>query len=99
MTKIRNTDPRILDDINSASNEAKQFHDAKAAQEASQIAAKYKGTPTFAKLVSMHLASQTDAAYSKHMAALAASDPKKQAYDKLKAEVTAEVRRDLGLDD
>jgi hypothetical protein len=93
MTKVRNTDPRILDDFANASETAKQFHDARAQQEATAIAAKYKGTPTFLKLVSMHLGAQADKAYSSHMEALAAANPE----TKLKKQIRDEVLTELGI--
>lgn len=95
--RLRNTDPRVLDDLANASETAKEFHRAKAHDEAMRIFDKYKGTPSYLKLISLYLAEQTDKALSKHIQALEAAKPENQRDALLRKQIKAEVLAELGM--
>jgi hypothetical protein len=85
----RSHDLRALDD-GSASDVTKQYAEMQAAREAEAIAKRLGNKPVFLRMVAHHLS---------RLAQGQGYAPKETDFDRLKREVTKDVRRDLGLDD
>ncbi|HEY1247893.1 MAG TPA: hypothetical protein VGE97_02785 [Nitrososphaera sp.] len=85
------------DDIDNMSDMQKQYADSRALQEAQALARKYEKTPTFLRLLAIKLNNVSKEMHDKHLEYKRETDPNRQAYEKLKREVTQEVYRDLGL--
>jgi hypothetical protein len=78
INKIRPVDPQILNELENAPDSAKAYHDANAAEEARKLAERYRHSPVYLRLLSMHIAGAADKAYSKHMKELEVSMPRKR---------------------